>query len=83
MRILIIEDEKQLVALLTRALVGEGHVVESTYDGEIGLEKAASRYYEVILLDLRLPKKNRVRRVSGTPRSRGNHTNHCDKRSKC
>ena len=58
MVILIIEDEKKLVGILTRALKSERYSVDSALDGEEGLEKALKNEYGLIILDLMLPKKD-------------------------
>jgi DNA-binding response OmpR family regulator len=58
MTILVIEDEKKLSDLLKRALVGEHFTVEVAYDGEDGLNKALKNNYNLIVLDLMLPKKD-------------------------
>lgn len=54
-RILIIEDEKQLVEMLTMRLEKEGYDVISAHDGKSGLEKARSEKPDLIILDLMLP----------------------------
>lgn len=56
-RILIVEDEEGLVLTLTDRLETQGYVVESVRDGEQGLAMATSREYDLILLDVMLPKK--------------------------
>jgi two-component system, OmpR family, alkaline phosphatase synthesis response regulator PhoP len=58
MKILLIEDEDGLILTLTDRLVSEGFSVESTRDGESGLSLALSKSYDLILLDVMLPKKN-------------------------
>ena len=56
MQILIIEDEKKLVHVLRRGLLEEGYAVDIAFDGEEGLEKADINEYDLIILDLMLPK---------------------------
>lgn len=56
MRILIIEDEPQLAAQLSRALVRANHSVDARADGEEGLSAAKSGAYDLIVLDVNLPK---------------------------
>lgn len=58
MTILIIEDEKKLSDLLKKALKGERYSVDTAYDGEEGLAKARRNTYELIILDIILPKKD-------------------------
>jgi two-component system alkaline phosphatase synthesis response regulator PhoP len=57
-RILFIEDEAGLVMTLTDRLRSEGYIVESALDGETGLERAVSEAFDLIILDIRLPRKN-------------------------
>lgn len=56
MRVLLIEDSKRLVDSLKRGLCKEGFAVDTAYDGEEGLWLAESNDYDVIILDLMLPK---------------------------
>jgi len=55
MRILIIEDEKDIVRFLELELRHEGYETECAYDGRKGLDLALEREYGVILLDVMLP----------------------------
>ena len=56
-RILLIEDEPGLVLTVSDLLAAEGHEVESAGDGEAGLAKASSGGFDLIILDVMLPKK--------------------------
>ncbi len=58
MRILLVEDEAGLIITLTDRLQGEGFEVKTATDGEIGLALALSENFDLILLDVMLPKKN-------------------------
>lgn len=58
MRILLIEDEPGLIVTLTDRLASEGYDVTSATDGPSGLEAAATGEFDLILLDVMLPKKN-------------------------
>jgi two component transcriptional regulator, winged helix family len=58
MRILIIEDEKKVARFLKIGLQGEKHIVDIAYDGISGEQMAFSGKYDVIILDLMLPKKD-------------------------
>ena len=55
-RILLIEDEPGLVITLTDRLSKEGYAVESATDGEAGLERASREAFDLIVLDLMLPR---------------------------
>jgi two-component system, OmpR family, alkaline phosphatase synthesis response regulator PhoP len=57
-RILLIEDEPGLCLTLTDRLKKEGYSVETASDGESGYNLAAGEAYDLILLDLMLPRKN-------------------------
>jgi len=56
MRILVVEDEKKIADFIKRGLKEEGYAVDSAYDGEQGLFLAKTNEYDLILLDLMLPK---------------------------
>ena len=56
MRILIVEDELHLAEALTQILKKNNYSVDAAYDGEVGLDNALSDIYDVIILDIMLPK---------------------------
>ncbi len=56
MRILIIEDSKRLQTYVAKGLRGAGYAVDATGDGEEGLYLAENGEYDVVVLDLSLPK---------------------------
>lgn len=58
MKILIIEDNALIVALIKKSLSIYSWILESTADGEAGLKMAKSNGYCLIILDLSLPKKS-------------------------
>ena len=55
MRILVIEDEADLLAGLATALRDDGYAVDTALRGDDGLEKALACDYDAIVLDLMLP----------------------------
>jgi len=57
-RILLIEDEPGLVLTLTDRLEREGYAVESATDGDTGLARASSGAFDLIILDLMLPRRS-------------------------
>jgi two-component system alkaline phosphatase synthesis response regulator PhoP len=57
-RVLLIEDEPGLVMTLTDRLTSENYLVTSARDGEAGQERALQTAFDVIILDVMLPKKN-------------------------
>ncbi len=56
MRVLIVEDEKKLSDILARGFKAEGFAVDVAGDGAEGLELATFYAYDVIILDIMLPK---------------------------
>ncbi len=56
MRILLIEDEKRLSHVIEKGLTESGYAVDKVYDGEEGLYLAESEHYDIIILDVMLPK---------------------------
>lgn len=71
--ILIIEDEKAIVDIITFNLKREDFTVIETYDGKSGLDKALNEEVDLVLLDMMLPKMNGfevlqgIREVSDVP----------------
>ncbi len=57
-RILLVEDEPSLVLTLSDRLISEGFEVETAGDGETGFERAVSGAFDLVLLDVMLPRKN-------------------------
>jgi len=58
MRILLIEDEKKTSAFIAKGLTEEGYTVECARDGETGLQLALEKRFDVLLVDVMLPKKD-------------------------
>lgn len=58
MNILVVDDEKLIVKGLAFSLEQDGNTVDAAYDGEEALEKIRSNDYDIVLLDLMLPKMN-------------------------
>ncbi len=56
MRILIVEDEKRLARTIGDLLEAQHYTVDLCYDGESGLDNALSDIYDVMILDVMLPK---------------------------
>lgn len=73
MRILIVEDEPDLLQALSRALRDEGYAVDTAAEGEDGFYKAETYDYDAIVLDVMLPKLDgweilrRLRKIKKTP----------------
>ncbi|MCC8169837.1 MAG: response regulator transcription factor [Oscillospiraceae bacterium] len=60
MRILVIEDEVHLAEALSHILKKNNYIVDISNDGESGLDNALSDIYDVILLDIMLPKMDGI-----------------------
>ncbi len=58
MRVLVIEDEHKINRTVCQALREEAYAVDAAFDGEQGEEMALINTYDLIVLDLMLPKKN-------------------------
>jgi DNA-binding response OmpR family regulator len=57
-RILIVDDDVELAALLSEYLGQEGFEIEVAHDGEVGLTRARSGEHVLVILDVMLPKRN-------------------------
>ncbi|PYL10091.1 MAG: DNA-binding response regulator [Verrucomicrobia bacterium] len=58
MRILVIEDEKKTAAFLAKGLREAGFTVDVARDGETGLEQARASRFDLLIVDIMLPKKD-------------------------
>ncbi len=58
MRLLIAEDERDLNRILNKKLTEEGYSVDSCFDGEEALYYLAAAEYDVVVLDIMMPKKD-------------------------
>ena len=56
MRILVVEDEKKIAGFIKRGLKEEGYAVDVAADGDEGYELASVNDYDLIILDIMLPK---------------------------
>ncbi|MBO9605230.1 MAG: response regulator transcription factor [Paenibacillaceae bacterium] len=61
MRILIVEDEVHLAEALTQILRKQHYSVDAVHDGQEGLDHALSGIYDLLLLDIMLPKLDGIR----------------------
>ncbi|KQX66932.1 MULTISPECIES: response regulator transcription factor [unclassified Paenibacillus] len=72
-RVLLIEDEKNLIRFIQLELEHESFEVHTAYDGKTGLELALQDHWDLILLDIMLPELNgievcrRIRAAKKTP----------------
>ena len=58
MYILVVEDDRKVAEFLRKGLQEEGHAVDLAHDGEDGLYLATTNQYDIVILDVMLPKKD-------------------------
>ena len=58
MRILVVEDEKKVASFLRRGLEAEHHEVDVAHDGDAGLARALATEYDLLILDVMLPRRD-------------------------
>ena len=56
MRLLVVEDEKDLNRIIVKELESEGYLVDSCYDGESGFDYLCLAEYDGVILDIMIPK---------------------------
>ena len=69
-RVLVADDEKNLRELMVRELARQGHQVEGVADGEAALERLREAPYDVVVLDMKMPRKEGIevlRELAGFP----------------
>lgn len=74
MRILVVEDDKDVASFITKGLREVGHTVEHTATGRDGLFLAATETYDAVILDRMLPGGTDGLSVVETLRAQNNHT---------
>ena len=72
-KVLVVDDEKMIVKGLRFSLLQDGYEVDTAYDGAEALQKASENQYDIILLDVMLPKHSglevlqQIREFSSVP----------------
>ena len=72
-KVLVVDDEKMIVKGIRFSLLQDGYEVDTAYDGEEALQKASENKYDIILLDVMLPKHSglevlqQIREFSSVP----------------
>ena len=59
-RVLVVDDEKLIVKGIRFSLEQDGFEVDCAYDGEEAIEKAKATEYDMVLLDVMLPKRDGI-----------------------
>ena len=70
MRILVVEDEKQIAGFVRKGLEEQGFKVDVSYNGDEGYELAKTRPYDVLVLDIMLPGRDGLSIVSNLRKQR-------------
>jgi DNA-binding response OmpR family regulator len=60
MRILVVEDARRLAGIIKRGLLEQGYAVDNAFDGEEAQYMAETTLFDLIILDVMLPKKDGV-----------------------
>jgi DNA-binding response OmpR family regulator len=58
MRVLVVEDSRRLAGIIRRGLLEEGYTVDNAYDGEEAEYMAETTPFDLVVLDIMLPKKD-------------------------
>ncbi|MCR8897454.1 response regulator transcription factor [Gordonia sp. GONU] len=58
MRILVVDDDQNVAETVRQMMVAEGWVVDVVHDGAAGFEKASTKRFDVIILDIMMPGRN-------------------------
>ena len=72
-KVLVVDDEKMIVKGIRFSLLQDGYDVDTAYDGDEALQKASDNKYDIILLDVMLPKHSglevlqQIREFSSVP----------------
>ena len=73
MKVLVVDDDRKIATAVKRGLEAEGFTVEVSFDGDDGFWKATENAYDLIVLDIMLPKRNGYR-LCADLRDAGNWT---------
>src|SRR5512143_1194149 len=58
MRILVVEDERKVASFIERGLTAEQYTVDAVHDGEAALHRLRTAEYDLVILDVLLPKRD-------------------------
>jgi DNA-binding response OmpR family regulator len=71
MRILVVEDERKVARFIQQALEEEHHAVDVAFDGERGMAMIEAQGYDLMILDVMLPKRNGLELTKAFRANRG------------
>ena len=77
-KVLVVDDEKLIVKGIRFSLEQDGMEVDCAYDGEEAVQMAREKEYDMVLLDVMLPKRDGFRGLPGHPGIFGNADYHAD-----
>lgn len=60
MRVLVVDDDRRLCATIKKGLVESSYAVDIAYDGEEGLDYGETNFYDLIVLDIMMPKMDGI-----------------------
>ena len=60
MRVLVIDDDRRLCGIIKRGLLEEGYAIDVAYDGEEGEQLTEANPYDLIILDVMMPRKDGI-----------------------
>ena len=72
MKILLVEDEKQISDYIAKGLLEAGYIVDTVDNGEDAISYATNNDYSLILLDIMIPKKNGIEVVKYLKKQKNN-----------
>lgn len=64
MKVLIVEDNRQIMETLCDYLLMEGHIAECAYDGKAAIQLLSQQKFDVIIMDIMMPRLNGIEAVS-------------------
>lgn len=73
-KILLVEDEKNISSFIERGLSESGHEVTVAFDGQSGFEQAINHEFDLLLLDIIMPKKSGLELCEDFRKIKGYHT---------
>ena len=73
MRLLLVEDDVKIASFIIKGLRSAGYAVDHALDGEAGLDLALAEPYDVMVIDIMLPKRDGLSLIRATSRTKGQY----------